>query len=122
MRGNEEVALGPRLDGRIVPFLAIICRCQALLGLGHDGLNEFFQIEGIEDYPNNNVKIFNRWGVLVYETDGYGGANVFRGISDGRATVQRGKELPTGTYYYILTFPAENPGQSSYTGYLYINR
>ena len=91
-----------------------------------DGLNEYFQIVGIENYPDNNVKIFNRWGVLVFETDGYGGKtgseNVFRGISEGRATVEKNKELPTGTYYYILTFPTSNPGKSSYAGYLYINR
>jgi len=91
-----------------------------------DGLNEYFQIVGIENYPNNNVKIFNRWGVLVFETNGYGGSdgtqNVFRGISDGRVTVQKNEELPTGTYFYILTFPADNPGKDSYNGYLYINR
>ena len=91
-----------------------------------DGLNDYFQIVGIENWPNNNVKIFNRWGVLVFETDGYGGSdgkqNVFRGISEGRTTVQKNEELPTGTYFYILTFPADNPGKADYTGYLYINR
>ena len=89
-----------------------------------DGLNDFFEIRGIADYPNNNVKIYNRWGVLVFETDGYNESdNVFRGVSNGRATINQGRELPTGTYYYILTFGAETPeGRSSYNGYLYINR
>ncbi len=92
-----------------------------------DGLNDYFQIVGIENYGPNNVKIFNRWGVLVFETDGYGGSdgkqNVFRGISEGRVTVQESKELPTGTYFYILTFQTDNnPGKDSYNGYLYINR
>ncbi len=89
-----------------------------------DGLNDFFEIRGIIDYPENNVKIFNRWGVLVFETDGYNESdNVFRGVSDGRATIREGEELPTGTYFYILTFEGENPeGQSAYNGYLYINR
>ena len=100
-----------------------------------DGLNDFFRIFGIQDYPENNVKIFNRWGVLVWETDGYGGAsgedNVFRGMSDGRSTIKQGDLLPTGTYFYVLTFLTEdNPGEllepaqdiRSYNGYLYINR
>ncbi|HBL78895.1 MAG TPA: hypothetical protein DDZ79_02615, partial [Aequorivita sp.] len=91
-----------------------------------DGANDYFLIEGISNWPNNNVKIFNRWGVLVFETDGYGGSddsqNVFRGISEGRVTFQKNEELPTGTYFYILTFPADNPGKASYNGYLYINR
>ncbi|WP_415501433.1 gliding motility-associated C-terminal domain-containing protein, partial [Aequorivita lipolytica] len=91
-----------------------------------DNSNDFFLIEGISNWPINNVKIFNRWGILVFETDGYGGSddkqNVFRGISEGRVTVQKNEELPTGTYFYILTFPADNPGKESYNGYLYINR
>ncbi|MCZ4320318.1 gliding motility-associated C-terminal domain-containing protein, partial [Aequorivita viscosa] len=91
-----------------------------------DGYNDFFLIQGINDYPKNNVKIFNRWGVLVYETDGYGGStdseNVFKGISEGRVTIEVNKELPTGTYFYILTFPEDNLGKASYNGYLYINR
>ena len=90
-----------------------------------DNMNDYFIIKGIAEYPNNNVKIFNRWGVLVWETDGYednANGNVFRGRSNGRATVREGEDLPTGTYFYILSFPAENPGESSYTGYLYLNR
>ncbi len=89
-----------------------------------DGLNDFFEIRGISDYPNNNVKIFNRWGVLVWETNGYDEANnVFRGRSSARATISEDEELPTGTYFYVLTFSGETPeGQSAYNGYLYINR
>ena len=91
-----------------------------------DGAHDYFQILGIEEYQNNTMQIFNRWGVLVYETEGYGGSsgseNVFTGISEGRVTINEDKYLPTGTYYYILKFPEENPGQSSYAGYLYLNR
>jgi gliding motility-associated-like protein/uncharacterized repeat protein (TIGR01451 family) len=92
-----------------------------------DNMNDFFWIKGIHNYPNNNVKIYNRWGVLVYETDGYGQGdddriNTFDGTSEGRVTVQEDKNLPTGTYFYILTFKGENPGKESYNGYLYINR
>jgi len=89
-----------------------------------DGLNDFFRIQGIENYPDNNVKIFNRWGVQVYQMDGYGqGNNLFYGISEGRATLQKERELPSGTYFYILTFTSDNnPGEESYSGYLYINR
>ncbi|PVW16333.1 DUF7507 domain-containing protein [Marixanthomonas spongiae] len=91
-----------------------------------DNLNDYFIISGIQDYPDNNVKIYNRWGVLVWETNGYGGSNgkenVFEGESNGRATIRANEELPTGTYFYILSFPGDNPGKASYSGYLYINR
>ncbi|RFN57634.1 gliding motility-associated C-terminal domain-containing protein, partial [Marixanthomonas ophiurae] len=91
-----------------------------------DNLNDYFVIAGIQDYSQNNVKIYNRWGVLVWETDGYGGSNgmenVFEGESNGRSTIRANEELPTGTYFYILSFPSDNPGKASYSGYLYINR
>ena len=91
-----------------------------------DGNNDYFKITGIEHYPNNNVKIFNRWGVLVYETENYGilggNNNLFVGISEGRITYEQSQELPTGTYFYIISFEDSNPGQSNYTGYIYINR
>jgi hypothetical protein len=63
---------------------------------------------------------------LVFETDGYGGSNdnenVFGGTSQGRVTIGESKLLPTGTYFYIIKFSEDNPGQNSYSGYLYINR
>jgi hypothetical protein len=72
------------------------------------------------------MQIFNRWGVLVYETNGYGGANgqtnVFKGISEGRVTIKESKTLPTGTYYYILERRLGGGEVLKDSGYLYINR
>ncbi|MGW9686130.1 DUF7507 domain-containing protein [Flagellimonas sp. 2504JD1-5] len=88
-----------------------------------DGINDFFRIQGIENYPSNTLKIYNRWGVLVYDVEQYGaGENLFGGTSFGRTTIAKNKELPSGTYFYILSFLEENPGEENYTGYLYINR
>ncbi|MBD0825409.1 DUF7507 domain-containing protein [Aestuariibaculum marinum] len=88
-----------------------------------DGLNDFFRIEGIDNYPNNNLQIYNRWGVLVYETNGYGiNGKVFTGISEGRATIRKNEELPTGTYFYILTRLLSNDDPLVNKGYLYIKR
>ncbi|GAA3613697.1 gliding motility-associated C-terminal domain-containing protein [Flavivirga amylovorans] len=88
--------------------------------------NDFFFIDGIDRYPNNTVKIFNRWGVEVYKTTGYNETdNVFRGYSDGRLTVSNSELLPTGTYYYVLEY--DFPGNTSIpaqrvkkAGFLYI--
>jgi gliding motility-associated-like protein len=88
-----------------------------------DGINDYFRIDGIEAYPNNSLRIFNRWGALVYEAEGYGiGNQVFTGVSEGQATIMKDRSLPSGTYFYILEFENENPGEASYSGYLYINR
>ena len=74
-----------------------------------DGKNDYFIIDNIKNYPNNKVEIFNRWGARVYETRGYdpygdGSSNVFRGYSDGKATIDKGTKLPSGTYYYVITY------------------
>ncbi len=97
-----------------------------------DGKNEYFQITGISEFPNNNIQIFNRWGVLVFEADEYGEfefGNVFNGYSNGRSTINSDELLPTGTYFYILKFngpelPEDDNGKPKdvFTGYLYINR
>ena len=89
-------------------------------------MNDFFRVKGISNWPVNNVKIYNRWGVLVFERDNYGGTNdkenVFVGRSEGRITIEQDRLLPTGTYYYIINFPEDNPGKKAYAGYLFINR
>ncbi len=78
-----------------------------------DGTNDGFVIKNIENYPNNQLKIFNRWGNLVYQKDGY--LNEFVGFANvGDAA---GKEkLPAGTYYVILVYGDEKT--ETYNGYL----
>jgi gliding motility-associated-like protein len=88
-----------------------------------DGDNDTFIIRNIENYPNNTVSIYNRWGVLVFEVDGYGqNDKVFRGISEGRVTIQKSEELPEGTYFYILRYVNTAGEEKQRSGYLYIKR
>ncbi|WP_306354297.1 gliding motility-associated C-terminal domain-containing protein, partial [Flavobacterium sp. '19STA2R22 D10 B1'] len=88
-----------------------------------DGRNDFFMIDGILCFPKNTVEIYNRWGVRVYEAEGYdNNTKAFRGYSDGRVTVNRASELPEGTYYYILKYQKEDGSTTEKAGYLYINR
>ncbi|MFC6096537.1 gliding motility-associated C-terminal domain-containing protein [Flavobacterium qiangtangense] len=90
-----------------------------------DGLNDYFLIDGIRNYPNNKVSIYNRWGVKVFETTSYDSdGNVFNGYSHGRTTISPDEMLPTGTYYYVLTYEMTNAGSSrniEKAGFLYIN-
>ncbi|WP_163624797.1 gliding motility-associated C-terminal domain-containing protein [Muricauda sp. TY007] len=98
---------------------------QIFTGITPDGddINDYFRINNIENYPDNVLKIFNRWGALVYQAEGYGlDGNYFTGISQGKATIQQKRELPSGTYFYTLSFTGQNPGKENYSGYLYINR
>ena len=36
-----------------------------------DGINDVWMIYNIENYPNNNLSVHNRWGKLVYSKKGY---------------------------------------------------
>jgi gliding motility-associated-like protein len=89
-----------------------------------DGINDQFRIVGLDNFPNNTLQIFNRWGVKIFEEDGYeqSGAKFFEGISEGRATMGKNKELPVGTYFYVLEYENASGINTSKAGYLYINR
>jgi gliding motility-associated-like protein len=60
-----------------------------------DGTNDFWDIDDIIFYPNATVKVFDRWGRLVFSSVGYADDQRW----DGK---YQGKDLPTGTYYYII--------------------
>ena len=58
-----------------------------------DGVNDYWKIPGIENYPQAMVRIYNRNGQPVFESRGY--ATAFNGTYNGQL-------LPYGTYYYII--------------------
>ncbi len=88
-----------------------------------DGDNDVFVIRNIERYPENSVEIYNRWGVKVFDVNGYGqNQNFFRGLSEGRATVNRDSELPVGTYWYIIKYKNAQGNWKQRVGYLYLNK
>jgi gliding motility-associated-like protein len=75
----------------------------------NDGVNDFFVIEGAENFAKNTLTIYNRWGSSVLDTKGY--KNDWGGNWDGKA-------LPDGTYFYIF-----NDGEGNQiSGYVQIQR
>ena len=85
--------------------------------------NNHFHIAGIEAYPDNMVRIYNRWGVKVFEVQHYDNVrNVFRGISEGRVTVEAADKLPQGTYYYVIEYVDENNQKQTMVGWLYLKK
>ncbi len=110
------------------PTITELASCEVevfnLMTPNGDGDNDYLQIPSLACHPDNEVQIYNRWGVLVYETRFYDTVgNVFRGISEGRVTVQKSEELPVGTYYYIIKYTDSRTEKgNSKSGYLYINR
>uniref|UniRef100_UPI0013D36E72 T9SS type B sorting domain-containing protein n=1 Tax=Flavobacterium fluviatile TaxID=1862387 RepID=UPI0013D36E72 len=66
----------------------------------NDGANDLFRIDCIESYPNNELKVFNRYGALVYIKRGY--ENDWDGTANVSGVINRGDMLPTGTYFYVI--------------------
>ena len=59
-----------------------------------DGLNETWYVGDIDKYPEVTVRVFNRWGSLVYESTGY--------QNDWAGTGQNAQPLPVATYYFTI--------------------
>jgi gliding motility-associated-like protein len=88
-----------------------------------NGDNDVFVIRNIELYPNNTLTIFNRWGVVVYEVDGYGQDDkFFKGISEGRSTMRKLEALPVETYFYSIRYVNKAGVEKQRSGYLYLNK
>lgn len=89
-----------------------------------DGMNDYFIIDNINQFPNNHVTIYNRWGRKVYETYSYdSNGNVFNGTAQGNAIVNQGEKLPTGTYYYVVEYLYDRNGENQWVkkvGYLHL--
>lgn len=83
-----------------------------------DGMNDVFKILLPYNYSNSESKleVFNRWGTLVYRSSGtqyggdcYGGVtpvdpvNLWDGTSKTSNMLTVGKNLPSGTYFYVYT-------------------
>jgi gliding motility-associated-like protein len=83
----------------------------------NDGQNDLFFNNCIDNFPTNNVKIFNRAGTLVYEVEGYDNNGVFFDGTSNRGISLMGTNLPGGTYFYIID---KRDGSKPVAGYLEI--
>lgn len=61
--------------------------------LDADNDNGTFILQGIEEYPDNQLIILNRWGDIVYQAQPY--RNDWKGYRNN-------EPLPQATYYFIL--------------------
>jgi len=68
-----------------------------------DGVNDVFIIENLEYYINGSMKVFNRWGQLVYESLTY--------KNDWNPT-----ELEGGTYFYQITIQRDQTVSEAFNG------
>ena len=79
-----------------------------------DGINDNWMIYNIENHPNNYVRVFNRWGELVFEARNY------QNDWDGHFK-SKSESLPGGaSYYYQIDL--DGNGTIEHDGWIYITR
>ena len=76
-----------------------------------DNINDTWVIQGIENFSNAIVKVYNRYGHEVFSAQGY--QNDWGGIYKSNSN-----KLPAGSYYYVINL---GDGQTPTDGWIFIN-
>ncbi|PBQ34389.1 hypothetical protein CNR22_22290 [Sphingobacteriaceae bacterium] len=90
-------------DSIVIPSITIAsdngpCSLKIFNGISAngDGINDTWAIENISEFPKNKVMVFNRWGIKVYEVEGYN--NLDKAWPTGKDLQTNG----SNTYFYII--------------------
>ncbi len=76
-----------------------------------DNINDVWTIENIDNHPDNQVIIFDRWGGLIFSARGYNNENV---VWDGRSNQSGQGPVPSGTYFYKIELGNGYPVQKGF--------
>jgi gliding motility-associated-like protein len=80
-----------------------------------DNTNDTWVIPGVEEFPENTMAVFNRWGAKVYSKAPYD--NSWDGTCSENTVGS--SLLPEGTYFFVFT---TGPNGETKNGYVYIKR
>ena len=67
----------------------------------NDNVNDTWEILGVEKFPDVYIQVFDRWGQLVFQSNGYPLSKRWDGTRNGR-------ELAPSSYYYVIDVRDEN--------------
>ena len=88
-----------------------------------DDKNDYFHILGIENYPDNQVTIYNRNGEKVFTISHYDNRQrVFKGSVEGNVSLPNAAHLPQDTYFYLIEYYDETRQLQRQIGWLYLKR
>jgi gliding motility-associated-like protein len=110
--GGDSDDGGSGSDDSIVVF--------ELITPNQDGRNDFLFIQNVEKTQRNSLKIYNRWGVSVYEGENYNNQNrIFDGRSRNKTSLNASDYLPSGVYFYVFEYEM-NQQTKVIRGFLYL--
>ncbi|MBU3682169.1 MAG: hypothetical protein FGM16_09555, partial [Flavobacterium sp.] len=124
---TQKIVVTVELDNDCIvePIGTCILVVHNAVTVNDDRTNDVLFIENITDpacFVANKVEVYNRWGVLVFESNQYDNdAHAFRGYSQGRSTMGS-DALPTGTYFYTVQGTKPDGTIVRKQGYLYLTR
>lgn len=105
---NVNVTSGDGCNGFVQALVfGTLCKIPQGVSANDDGANDSWDLSGLGE--RIDVKIFNRYGMVVYEMDNY--VNQWHGQS------KNGNLLPSATYYYYI-----ESEQGKRTGWVYLMR
>jgi len=97
-----------------------VSNCVITQGISPDatpGFNDYLDLEFLSDRVGGitNLQIFNRYGTIVFNKNNY--------INEWKGQDKNKRELPTGTYYYVIEFASTDDVYGDQTsGWIYLNR
>jgi gliding motility-associated-like protein len=75
-----------------------VIRAMNVITPNGDNRNDVLYFPNIDKFGQNSLKVFNRWGNIVYQKVNY------QRDEDRFDGTYQGEPLPPGTYYYLLSF------------------
>jgi len=118
---NQSLKADYSLETTMQPFALAVKSYDLIfynvLSRDGDNLNRILYIEGIENYPDNNLRIFDTNGIKQFEIAGYDNENK---VFEGESNVGGKHILPANVYYYVLVYKDEDGKEYIKKGILYI--
>ena len=113
-------------DYEIITFADAFGEASELISTGNyivtpngDGVNDALEIEEIALSPNNAIKIFDRYGLKVFEMENYSNTEFTGLATTSNFVISKDKGLPSGVYFYIISL---DDLDLNFQGFLYLSR
>ena len=99
---------------RVTVHVEILCEALTIIAgftPNGDGVNDFFEIKGIQNFPGNELNVFNKWGEPIFRMKNYDNSWDGTDPKTGASVAN-----PETVFYYVF----DNGAGELFSGYLRI--